>query len=125
MSKLELLPCPVCNNELYCYRKPNLMWSIYCHNGCFETSEYFILKDVVDMANAFPRSLVWTTEPPKIPGWYWFKEYIPEEDYPYYNCEKVFWINENACEEYDNIFRLTTLRHKFAGPIPMPKENND
>ena len=57
--------------------------------------------------NALPRSLAWTDEPPKMPGWYWCRD---END------------KENARIIFPNIRKTKWRDKQWAGPIPEPKE---
>ena len=52
-------------------------------------------------------ALVWTDEPPKVPGWYWHKE----------NSGEIRMIGVGVdLSEYES------LPGQWAGPIPMPEE---
>jgi hypothetical protein len=59
--------------------------------------------------------LVWTTEPPTEPGWYWvfWKDSSPEVGVYEFNGEE-FWVGADT-------HTLDWLSH-FAGPIPEPQE---
>lgn len=110
-EELTLLPCPLCQARAH----------VECHNGKFRVickgesgcpfrmgGKRFVFPDeCYDWWNAMPRALEWTTEPPKVPGWYWFrnggaKPVILSITLP------VRWKVEPDDE--------------WAGPIPEPRE---
>lgn len=57
--------------------------------------------------------LEWTTEPPKVPGWYWFKDDL--------FCKKggIMRITDVWIEE---IKKTSGPHDQWAGPIPEPRE---
>lgn len=100
----ESLPCPVCSGRAWVHYDPTTI-RIYC--PCCD-----ILgpkKDTIEEAraawNSLPRALEWTDEPPKVPGWYWYKNssYLGIVKFPgLYDGKREGW--------------------QWAGPIPEPKE---
>ena len=125
MSEITLLPCPACHEceDLTVLRAATdddlHVKQISCPCGTFGPYRYTV-KEAIEAWNSLPRHLTWTTEPPKVPGWYWFDEEKIEDDLRYYNGKKICGFSGDDCEEYCDIFRLSPLRHKFAGPIPLP-----
>lgn len=108
----ESLPCPVCGGRAWAHYEPT---TIRIHCPCCD-----ILgpeKDTIDEAraawNALPRALTWTTEPPKVPGWYWFKDDL--------FCKKggIMRITDVWIEE---IKKTSGPHDQWAGPIPEPRE---
>jgi hypothetical protein len=70
--------------------------------------------------NALPRALEWTDEPPKVPGWYWFKD-----EYGI----RIAWIKHDS-RKMNELYAviggvgnwMSTLHGQWAGPIPKPRE---
>jgi hypothetical protein len=58
--------------------------------------------------------LVWTTDPPTEPGWYWVRNTSDTTMSPYYFDSEEFWNGNDTYEP-----RWFT---HFAGPIPEPQE---
>ena len=102
----ESLPCPVCGGRAWANYEPTII-RIYCP-CCYIVGPK---KDTIEEAraawNTLPRSLAWTDEPPKVPGWYWCRD---END------------KENARIIFPNIRKTKWRDKQWAGPIPEPKE---
>lgn len=101
----ESLPCPVCSGRAWVHYDPTTI-RIYC--PCCD-----ILgpkKDTIEEAsaawNALPRALEWTDEPPKVPGWYWWR-----------NLSKPQVVHSNNFKN-----RKPHPADEWAGPIPEPRE---
>lgn len=74
-------------------------------------------KEAITEWNSIPRSLAWTNEPPKVPGYYWLR---------YKSTGKTAWSpthiipilgalnNYSVPEEWTDV--------EWAGPIPEPRE---
>lgn len=108
-EELTLLPCPLCQARAH----------VECHNGKFRVickgesgcpfrmgGKWFVFPDeCYDWWNAFPRTLEWTDEPPKVPGWYWYKtsSHLGITKFPEF-CDR------------------TREGWQWAGPIPEPRE---
>ena len=81
-EELTLLPCPACGGKadiIDSFERDGkghvaIGWSAYCTRGCLTTSEHGSREKAAASWNALPRALELTTEPPKVPGWYWFKD---------------------------------------------------
>ncbi len=111
-EELTLLPCPLCQARAH----------VECHNGKFRVickgesgcpfrmgGKWFVFPDeCYDWWNAFPRTLEWTDEPPKVPGWYWYR---------HKPSRTIAMINVDVEPiEYES------LPGQWAGPIPEPRE---
>lgn len=62
--------------------------------------------------------LVWTTERPKVPGWYWLQNGLSQDPrilYLYLSDERLYALTSYGRSELPTGF-------SFAGPLPMPKE---
>ena len=70
-------------------------------------------KEAIAEWNSIPRALTWTNEPPKVPGWYWFKDGL--------FCKKggIMRITDVWIEE---IKKTSGPHDQWAGPIPEPRE---
>ena len=76
----------------------------------------FVFPDeCYDWWNAFPRTLEWTDEPPKVPGWYWCRH----KSYPEYAVVRKVWPEVWA------EFGVPDGYDQWAGPIPEPREPKD
>lgn len=62
MPELKPLPCPLCGEI-------PLVNPVTGHILCCK-----IVADDIYAWSALPRALTWTTEPPKVAGWYWLKD---------------------------------------------------
>lgn len=108
----ESLPCPVCGGRAWAHYEPT---TIRIHCPCCDILRPE--KNTIDEAraawNALPRALTWTTEPPKVPGWYWFKDDL--------FCKKggIMRITDVWIEE---IKKTSGPHDQWAGPIPEPRE---
>ena len=68
------LPCPVCGAKAWEHHEPITTKSlIYCPYCNIIGPGKDTLKEAVAAWNALPRALTWTDEPPKVPGWYWYR----------------------------------------------------
>ena len=108
-EELTLLPCPLCQARAH----------VECHNGKFRVickgesgcpfrmgGKWFVFPDeCYDWWNAFPRTLEWTDEPPKVPGWYWYKT----------SSHLGITKSPELCDR-------TREGWQWAGPIPEPRE---
>lgn len=115
-EELTLLPCPACGEEADIFDSFErdgkghvaIGWSAYCTRGCLTTSEHGSREKAATSWNALPRALEWTTEPPKVPGWYWYR---------HKPSRTIAMINVDVEPiEYES------LPGQWAGPIPEPCE---
>lgn len=66
--------------------------------------------------------LVWTKEPPTVPGWYWQRAIGRENTYTM--ALITLWDNELRCKTiWDNKQLARFKGFEWAGPIPMPEEH--
>jgi len=107
--------CSDCEQGLYVYDSrgyPEDTGAI-----CFDclAKRYAKLRDA---AKSEPPALVWSSERPKVEGWYW----VRRKDSG--NQPKTVWIDElDVREDADAEFvRVFFGPREFAGPIPKPKE---
>lgn len=109
-EELTLLQCPACGHPAGIARANGTGCAfVMCqHVKCAFSGPIKTTSEAAIAAwNALPRSLAWTNEPPKVPGWYWFrnggaKPVILSITLP------VKWKAEPDDE--------------WAGPIPEPRE---
>lgn len=111
-EELTLLPCPLCQAKAH-VEYHNGYLRVICEGeaGCpFRMGgKRFVFPDeCCDWWNAFPRTLEWTDEPPKVPGWYWYR---------HKPSRTIAMINVDVEPiEYES------LPGQWAGPIPEPRE---
>lgn len=103
----ESLPSPVCSGRAWVHYDPTTI-RFYC--PCCDILG--TKKDTIDEAraawNALPRALECTDEPPKVPGWYWYR---------HKPSRTIAMINVDVEPiEYES------LPGQWAGPIPEPRE---
>lgn len=78
------------------------------------------LNRCIERWNALPSALEWTDEPPKVPGWYWFKD-----EYGI----RIAWIKHDS-RKMNELYAviggvgnwMSTLHGQWAGPITEPQE---
>ena len=143
----ELKPCPACGNNYptKCF-DPSLGWkySIIC-NVCGMQGPRTKASDEAHAAwNALPRSphitpndadcagcperrdqgLVWTKEPPTVPGWYWYIQ-LPSSSpcivQLLYRGLDTYRLKASFAGIEDDEY-VEDLEGQWAGPIPMPEE---
>ena len=141
----ELKPCPICgenmnlmvmkNNHPIAADKP---YYIQCGNGCLcaGPTASATADAAITAWNALPRAphitpndvdckgcperrpgLAWTTEPPTVPGWYWWRWHKGAEAIP-------LEVREGLIVEYPRrtLRAVADIGGQWAGPIPMPKD---
>ncbi|MDY0204809.1 MAG: Lar family restriction alleviation protein [Desulfovibrio desulfuricans] len=138
----ELKPCPFCGAQ------PTLRENIYygsgeylasincpCING--DVAESYFLRSGETQKQAtnksiaawntrtepLPRALTWTTEPPKVAGWYWCRPSTLNMP----RCVEVYGAWEQLMfgskrDDYNPQMPVTREGFEWAGPIPMPLE---
>lgn len=78
LSLPELKPCPACNNVEsiihMSFIAGKTIWFVECDddNCAHHGKACFTEAAAIAAWNSLPRALTWTTEPPKVAGWYWF-----------------------------------------------------
>lgn len=108
-EELTLLPCPLCQATAH-VEYHNGYLRVICEGepGCpFRMGgKRFVFPDeCYDWWNAFPRTLEWTDEPPKVPGWYWYKT-----------------SSHLGITKFPELCDRTREGWQWAGPIPEPRE---
>lgn len=68
--------------------------------------------------------LLWSSEPPKTPGWYWFKDHHGrigvEQIHAHLRGSDTMTILENSFMGWRHI-AVKNMERQWAGPIPEPK----
>ena len=128
MPEVTLLPCPACGGKadiIDSFERDDkghvaIGWSAYCTRGCLTTSEHGSREKAAASWNNLPRALTWTDEPPKVPGWYWFKdEYGIRIALIKHDSRKM---NELYAVIGGVGNWMSTMHGQWAGPIPGPRE---
>lgn len=125
----NLKPCPICGEAMNLAlmnnrRDPKKRYYVQCLSGmCINGKS--IAHESVETAiaawNALPRALVWTTEPPAVPGWYWWRSVIG--DHPYMMEIVRDSSGELRLEETSGGRYALSPHGEWAGPIPTPQES--
>ena len=120
-EELTLLPCPACGASDVVLRVDTRAYG-FCHacGMCGPCAPKVDAEYAVKQWNALPRALEWTDEPPKVPGWYWFKD-----EYGI----RIAWIKHDS-RKINELYAviggvgnwMSTLHGQWAGPIPEPRE---
>ena len=123
-EELTLLPCPACGYNAY-LKEERSSFGIKAYSVCCRRCELITgLSRTKEQAiagwNALPRTLGWTIDPPKVPGWYWFKD-----EYGI----RIAWIKHDS-RKMNELYAviggvgnwMSTLHGQWAGPIPEPRE---
>lgn len=120
-EELTLLPCPACKNTNVVLRAYTRAYGFCPACGmCGPCAPKVDMEYAVKQWNALSRALEWTTEPPKVPGWYWFKD-----EYGI----RIAWIKHDS-RKMNELYAviggignwMSNLHGQWAGPIPEPKE---
>lgn len=127
----KLKPCPACGtpgDTLEVYPVKDGFYQVGCWD-CFMRGTRLLSPDKAIKAwNALPRRLRWTNEPPKEPGWYWWRT-------DKWNDAQIVFVDrwifckthrlgfsakflKNWKKEHD----VAALDGEWAGPIPEPEE---
>lgn len=120
-EELTLLPCPACVASDVVLRVDTRAY-VFCTacGMCGPCAPKSDTDYAIRQWNALPRALEWTDEPPKVPGWYWFKgEY----------GIRIAWIKHDS-RKMNELYAVIggvgnwmfTLHGQWAGPIPEPQE---
>lgn len=118
---LTLLPCPACGASDVVLRVDTRAYGFCTACGmCGTCAPKVDAEYAVKQWNALPRALEWTDEPPKVPGWYWFKD-----EYGI----RIAWIKHDS-RKINELYAviggvgnwMSTLHGQWAGPIPEPRE---
>lgn len=121
MPQVTLLPCPACKNTNVVLRAYTRAYGFCPACGmCGPCAPKVDMEYVVKQWNALPRALEWTDEPPKVPGWYWFKD-----EYGI----RIAWIKHDS-RKMNELYAviggvgnwMSILHGQWSGPIPEPRE---
>ena len=112
-EELTLLPCPACGASDVVMRVDTRAYG-FCHacGMCGPCAPKGDAEYAIRQWNSIPRALTWTTEPPKVPGWYWCRH----KSYPEYAVVRKVWPEVWA------EFGVPDGYDQWAGPIPEPRE---
>nr|DAW47894.1 MAG TPA: restriction alleviation protein [Caudoviricetes sp.] len=108
-EELTLLPCPACGAYDVVMRVDTRAYGFCPACGmCGLCAPNVNAEYAIRQWNALPRALEWTDEPPKVPGWYWYR----------HNPSRTLGMINVDVEpiEYES------LPGQWAGPIPEPRE---
>lgn len=103
-EELTLLPCPACGGRAWAHYEPTTI-RIYCPCCDILGPQKNTIEEARAAWNALPRSLAWTDEPPKVPGWYWYKT-----------------SSHLGITKFPELCDRTREGWQWAGPIPEPRE---
>ena len=112
MPEVTLLPCPACGEEADIFDSFERDGKGHVAIGCLTTSEHGSREKAAASWNALPRVLEWTTEPPKVPGWYWNRS----KNYPNEAC--IIRVSKYRIEQLARMG--CSPNEQWAGPIPEP-----
>ncbi len=115
-----ILPCPACGSDIIEIDWDNGVYCMKCQR-CSVGGPCFSDDDPIEAAiaawNALPRSLPWTTEPPKVAGKYWWRPVGKKIG----RIREVYSRNGNLGYIDSNDFFVTCLTvGEWAGPIAPP-----
>lgn len=134
----ELKPCPACGNKNVVTRRACDNYFVRCPYCCMSGPMDYVIAVAEAAWNALPRAphitpndvdckgcperrpgLAWTTEPPTVPGWYWWRWHKGAENMP-------LEVREGLIVEYPRrILRaVADIGGQWAGPIPGPEETS-
>ena len=102
------LPCPACGHPAGIARANGTGCAfVMCqHVKCAFSGPIKTTSEAAVAAwNALPRTLEWTDEPQKVPGWYWYKT-----------------SSHLGITKFPELCDRTREGWQWAGPIPEPRE---
>jgi hypothetical protein len=122
---VELLPCPFCGGRA-ALRHEDDAWTPEClmekqlperEHGYIDFPWYWEKADAVKAWNTrHPAPLVWSSERPKVAGWYWVRFADPQ-------VARAPWLS-HVDQDYvvSSLDDTVPSNCQFAGPIPEPME---
>lgn len=122
----ELNPCPACNNVEsiihMSFIAGKTIWFVECDddNCAHHGKACFTEAAAIAAWNSLPRALTWTTEPPKVAGWYWCMDIDKSEGYPI-----ISYYDDWAISTVLPKINQGKVRFEWAGPIPTPLEQEE
>ena len=106
-EELTLLPCPACRASDVVLRVDTRVYGFWPACGmCGPCAPKVDAEYAIRQWNSIPRALEWTDEPPKVPGWYWWR-----------NLSKPQVVHSNNFKN-----RKPHPADEWAGPILEPRE---
>lgn len=121
----KLKPCPACGARRDADITPG---QVVCWNCLCRGSSRHRTSDAIKAWNALPRPLRWTNEPPKEPGWYWWRtdkwndvQIVFVDRWIFCKTHRLGFsakFLKNWKKEHD----VAALDGEWAGPIPEPEE---
>lgn len=121
MSELKPLPCPACGSENIHVASTRAMYVIACYDCSMAGPCSDAQEAAIPAWNSLPRALTWTTEPPKVEGFYWWKCEQEQPDAPLMVHADFFEGEFHYMFIYEDgpCFHECDKCH-WAGPIPIP-----
>lgn len=119
-EELTLLQCPACGASDVVMRVDTRAYGFCPACGmCGPCAPNVNAEYAIRQWNSIPRALTWTDEPPKVPGWYWFKD-----EYGI----RIAWIKHDS-RKMNELYAviggvgkwMSILHGQWAGPIPEPR----
>ena len=118
-EELTLLPCPACGASDVVMRVDTRAYGFCTACGmCGTCAPKVDAEYAIRQWNSIPRALEWTDEPPKVPGWYWWRTSKGQN----VNTIQVWSRSGVLGHCFDTEFITTLDRGEWAGPIPTPLE---
>lgn len=123
-NEIELLPCPHCGGtDLQV--DYNGVWErhfvrCYNHDCHMQGPEVYGREAAAEAWNNLPRALVWSSEPPKEPGYYWCRD----DRVCFVGVVETFRDCNSLCLFYpgNEVEEDIPPGCEWAGPIQAPKE---
>ena len=126
-KEIELKPCPHCvGTDLQVdYNGVYERHFVRCYNhAChMQGPEVYGREKAAEAWNSLPRALVWSSEPPKVPGYYWCR------DEKYSSVVEVVqmrdaWGKDSLFLFYpgNDVEAYIPQGREWAGPIQAPQE---
>ena len=112
-----ILPCPACGSDDVAKAHSSLEFWEFCVKCLITGPVGFSESAAIASWNRLPRTPTWTTEPPKVPGWYWWR-------WAKYQGWMCLAVRDGLIVEHPR----KVLRHaqdiggQWAGPIAPPGE---
>lgn len=105
----ELKPCPHCGSENIRVASTRAMYVIACYDCSMAGPCSDAQEAAIAAWNSLPRALTWGEEPPKVAGWYWWRDVSHKGE------ATIQYMSQSQVE------RLKTYPgEEWAGPIPIP-----
>lgn len=116
----KMATCPSTHDEHDLYAAAHCLVSERTNKFDLIDMVYAILKREHSEKSKHTPVLEWTNEPPKVPGWYWFKTayrtHIVSVEHDHRKVDDLY-----ICVGSVGIW-MSNLHGQWAGPIPEPRE---